>query len=103
MCRSPFALRRQTALVKADDLFRAALVVVWQSRAPLTDGSEFFRQAGRKAVPRLTFQLLPERIHDGIGNRLAGARGQRAGQLVGLSVPDVQSHLQNLPKDVLFP
>jgi hypothetical protein len=63
-------------LVKAHDLFRAALVVVWQSRAPIADGSQFFRQTGREAATRLTHQLLPERIHHGVGNRLAGSRGQ---------------------------
>jgi hypothetical protein len=50
-------------LVEANDLFEAALVVVWQSRAPLTDASQFCRQARREAAPRLTLQLFPERIH----------------------------------------
>jgi hypothetical protein len=45
--------------------------------------------------------LLPERIHYGVGNRLAGTRGKLPSQLVGLSVLDVQSHLQILPKYVL--
>jgi hypothetical protein len=80
-------------LVVPENLLVGSVVERRQLRTALRDLAELVTQPPSPGPTSQSGQTLPERDHDGGGERLAGARRHFPGKPVSLGIFEAQSHL----------